>query len=172
MNEYPLNDPQLQSLEARLAASAPAIPAAERQQLLYQCAFAAGQRASRRCLRAWQAAAAALGVLVALLSVPFSGDVPRPEDPDHAAGREPSPAAAGDLAHGPRMPRDPRPDTGAELVVARSQRPQPPQVELDAWQVRSSDQAALTEQLAQFSQLDPGLRSLAVGRLTRSLTQP
>ena len=47
MNEPSLNDPHLQSLEARLAAMPPQESAARQQELLYRCAFAAGQSSAR-----------------------------------------------------------------------------------------------------------------------------
>src|SRR3954468_21330221 len=72
MNDNPLNDPLLQSLEARLAGIPPRLPAAEHQQLLYQCAFAAGkavgQRASSRVIQSWAAAASILALLCAGLA--------------------------------------------------------------------------------------------------------
>lgn len=70
MNEDALNDPVLQSLEARLAASVPQLSGAEQQELFYACAFAAGQRTAVRSTRRWQAVTAALGLAVIGLVVP------------------------------------------------------------------------------------------------------
>src|SRR5688572_8156186 len=74
MNDHTLSDPQLQSFEARLAAATPQSSPVEQQQLLYQCAFAAGQRAGRKSLRRWRVASAALVVLLFVLSVPVAHD--------------------------------------------------------------------------------------------------
>jgi hypothetical protein len=67
MNDNPLSDPGLQSLEARLASMPPRLAAGEQQQLLYQCAFVAGkavgQEASRRVIQAWTAVASILALL-------------------------------------------------------------------------------------------------------------
>ena len=57
----------LQSLEARLASLPPRLPAGDAQQLLYQCAFAAGQaagqRANSRAVQRWMIAASLLVLL-------------------------------------------------------------------------------------------------------------
>jgi hypothetical protein len=74
MNDHSLNDPQLQSLEVRVAAAAPQFSPIEQQQLLYQCAFAAGQLAGRKSLRRWRVASAALVVLLLGLGVPVAHD--------------------------------------------------------------------------------------------------
>src|SRR5438045_7376781 len=67
MTDNPLRNPELQSLEARLASMPPRLGAGEQQQLLYQCAFAAGkaagQRASGRVIRGWTAVTSILALL-------------------------------------------------------------------------------------------------------------
>ncbi|MBW8883649.1 MAG: hypothetical protein JF612_02495 [Planctomycetia bacterium] len=72
MNDNPLNDPLLQSLEARLAGIPPRLPAGQQQQLLYECAFAAGKaagrRASSRVIQSWAVAASILALLCAGLA--------------------------------------------------------------------------------------------------------
>jgi hypothetical protein len=67
MNDNFLNDPVLQSLEARLAALPPRLSTPEREQLLYHAAFAAGQTAATRTTahnaRPWIGATAVLALL-------------------------------------------------------------------------------------------------------------
>jgi hypothetical protein len=71
MLDNPLNDPTLQSLEARLAAIPLRLPTNERQQLLYQCAFAAGQSAGQRTAtniaRRWMAVTTVMALLTLTL---------------------------------------------------------------------------------------------------------
>jgi hypothetical protein len=66
MNDVPNDNPHLRLLEARLAATALQLPQEEQRQLLYQCAFTAGQvtarRASARSLYAWIGATTLLAV--------------------------------------------------------------------------------------------------------------
>jgi hypothetical protein len=70
VTEDSLNDPVLQALEAQLAARVPSVSAAEQQEMLYQCAYAAGQQVGVRTLRRWQATAGALAALVLAVSLP------------------------------------------------------------------------------------------------------
>jgi hypothetical protein len=156
MNEYPLNDPELQSFEARLAARVPRVSPVEQQRLLYECAFAAGQRTAGRSVRRWQSAAAVLGLLLLSVAVPFARNqlliAKHPSEPISPAEMAP-----------PRL----SPDSQPPAVV----RP-PVTVELDAWQIPASAEGALTEQLAQLKQTDPHMRSLAVGVFARAVMQP
>ena len=67
MNDHLLNDPLLNSLEARQAASVPQLSMVEQHRLLYECAFAAGLRSSVKMVRYWQIASAALVLMVVSL---------------------------------------------------------------------------------------------------------
>ena len=158
MNDHSFNDPQLQSLEARLAAAAPQSSPVEQQQLLYQCAFAAGQLAGRKSLRRWRVASAALVVLLLGLSVPVAHNhwkpflVEQKRDPSTPTEVKPQPMLA-------------------QSEISFSAR-QSAAVDLDAWQVPHSDRGSLSDELAQFRNTDPHLRSLAVRTFTRAMLQP
>lgn len=156
MNDYPLDDPRLRSLEAQLAQMAPQASPAEQQQLLYHCAFAAGRQAAGKTIRRWQAAAAALAVLLCL-SVPLARE--------HAtlarrSAEPPAPAAI--------TPRQVPADRETWPIVER----QPAAVALDAWQTRPSIDASFASELAQFERSDLQLRSLSLGTLTREILKP
>jgi hypothetical protein len=66
-HDLPL-DPHLRSLEARLSAQTPSLSADRQQDLLYQCAYAAGQKAARAKLRRWRAGAIACAALLAVMA--------------------------------------------------------------------------------------------------------
>jgi len=72
MNDHPLSDPALQSLEARLASLPPRLAAGERQELLYRCAFAAGEsagrRASSRAILGWMVTTSILALVCLALT--------------------------------------------------------------------------------------------------------
>jgi hypothetical protein len=157
MNEPSLNDPQLLSLEARLAAMAPQESPARQQELLYRCAFAAGQSSARTAVRRWQAAAVALAVLLIGASIPLANHQLA------VAKRDPKPAP-------PQRVAPPQPPMLAQQEIPPTVR-EPVHLELDAWQVASSPSTSLAIDLAQFQQVDPELRSLAAGALARSVLQ-
>jgi hypothetical protein len=69
-----IDDPALQAIENQLAGLAPQISSAQQQDLLYQCAFAAGKQTMTRSLRRWQGAVAALAVLLISVSVPLANN--------------------------------------------------------------------------------------------------
>jgi hypothetical protein len=156
MNEHTLHDPQLQSLEARLAAMPLPVSAGEQQRLLYQCAFAAGKGVSTRSLRRWQAAAAVLVILTLGMSVPLARDewllathrakppVPAQESP---APKESTPSAA----------------------LAKDDVPPSKTLELDAWQLPAVKEQSYAEEMARLEKSEPHLRSLTVGTLTRTV---
>jgi hypothetical protein len=156
MNEHSLNDPQLQSFEARLAGAVPQRSLTEQQHLLYQCAFAAGQTAVGRSLRRWKAVAVALVALLLGVSVPLGHDRLLIAN----RNRKPIGAAEG-------SPRDKA--TPLEIAVVGQE---PATVELDAWQSQPSPSASLAAELARFERTDPHLRSLAVGTLNRAVAKP
>jgi hypothetical protein len=69
MSDHPWIDPELQSLEARLTSLPPRLPADEQKQLLYECAFAAGKRAGQRASRRMIRASTAVSFVLTLLCV-------------------------------------------------------------------------------------------------------
>ena len=165
MNEHTLHDPQLQSLEARLAATNLQISAGEQQQLLYRCAFAAGKSASIRSVRRWQAAAAALVLLALGMSVPLARDewllASQRAQPSIPTEHAPAPV---DTAPSPTRTfvQDSVPHRTPKLTT----------VELDAWQLPPPDANSFAEEIARLEKSDPHIRSLTVGTLTRAVLNP
>ena len=163
MNEHTLHDPQLQSLEARLAATNLQLSAGDQQQLLYQCAFAAGKGVFTRSLRRWQFAAGVLVVLSLGISVPLARDewllatqrakVPVP------AQQSPAPA---EVVPPAMLVQD----------VIPHRTPQVAAVELDAWQLPAPVANSYAEEIARLENSDLHLRSLTVGTLTRAVLNP
>jgi hypothetical protein len=155
MDHYSLDDIQLQTLATRLGDIVPKVSAAEQQQLLYECAFAAGQRAAKRVVRRWQGAAAVLTVLLMGASIPLARERSAPEQAiavQPAQNRGLERTAADD-----EIP--PIPVRGANAIL------------LDAWQTKPSTVASFDSELAQFARMDPHLRSLAVGALTHQILE-
>lgn len=157
---YSLNDPRLQALEARLAAMPPQLSTVQQQQLLYECAFAAGRQSARHTVRRWQASFAGMMVLLVGLSLPLIrkdllvDNEPRAADP-----------AAADLA---RVEIAAQPAASTLEFSPLGHWPSS-EVSLDAWQVQTQASASFDRELAQFAKSDPQLRSLAVGALTRRI---
>ncbi len=151
MNDYPLDDPRLRSLEAQLAQMSPQASPAEQQQLLYQCAFATGRQAARKTTRCWQAASAVLALSLAV-SLPFARESP-------LLAKRPAPPPATE-----RTP--PRPML-EELEFSPLARRPMAGVALDAWQARTSNPDSLARDLAQFEQADAREQALALGVMTR-----
>ena len=153
MNDGSLSDPLLQALAARLAAAAPMASAAEQQQLLYRCAFAAGRRATRRKLRRWQATAAALAIVVAGLGLPLVRVYPLLVQ------------RAAVLSSPPVAKVAPRPPDDTPILR------HPAGVAQDAWRIPRSDDDSFAAALAQFQQTEPRLRAFALGALDRELLE-
>ena len=164
MNEPTRHDPELQSFEARLGAAPLRLPVAEQQQLLYQCAFAAGKKSSIRTLRCWQGAA--VGMLILLGAI----NVPPPRGQGVAATQHVQPAIP------TRQDPAPRVKATSTLVMKDTllghQTPTPPAVDLDAWQLPHPNSDSLTEELAQLEKSDPRLRFMTVGVMTSALLNP
>ena len=155
MNHDPLDDPQLQALEARLSTMAPSTPAARQRQLLYECAHAAGRNAAAKSLRRWQTATAAFALLAIGLSVPLA------RDGALLAERQPVPRAP--IEQPPKFVPE---ELQFPLFVQR----ETATIELDAWQSPPST-AAFDEELARLKRTDAHTRSLALGALTRTLLE-
>jgi hypothetical protein len=164
MNEYPSDqhrsdDVHLQALEARLASMVPRLESIEQQQLLYRCAFAAGQRAARGHVRRWQTAAIAMAsVLGLVLILPFARNA------GGAAGiadRDPAPPPR-EFASPERDATNESPREAWSTAV----------LELDAWQVERSEEASLAEELDRFREDDPDLQASSVAHLMRAFGQP
>lgn len=148
-DEKPLA-PQLQALEARLAALPPKIESSEKEEILYACAFAAGKKAAVPSLRLWQTSTAVLSVcfIGAMIAIGIAQS-PNAERVARTIA-EPQPVT-------PRLPPadDPPP------VVPSTTIPK-----LDAWQVPVSEVDLLKRQLAQ---LDLASRSQTVSALAHSV---
>jgi hypothetical protein len=157
MNDESLHDPQLKSFEARLASRPPQVSLAQRDQLLYACAFAAGRDTAGRSLRRWRTAAAALSVVVAGATMALVRD-------SSPSARVPIERATASERSAHQRPVEAVPDPPAKNAAA---------ADLDAWQVPDTLVGQrLSEQLALWEHSDPHVRSLAVGALTRALSKP
>ena len=156
MNDPSISDPQLQHMEARLAAATPHLSNLEQQQLLYQCAFAAGRQACARKLRRWQTITAALLVFSVGMSVPMVRGrwMPVAQNAESTMPNSTMPRQA------PGQPEIPFP----ELQLAK--------VELDAWQLTSPVSGRIEGQRIPAELIDPHIRSLTLGSLTRRLLEP
>lgn len=153
VNDHSLNDPKLQTFEARLSAMSPQISAKEQQHLLYQCAFAVGRRAGRRSLRRWQASTVALVLLSLGTAVPFIQNRWTPTR---------------QLAES-NAPTEVRPQL--KLIRQRAAAPrQTSAIALDAWQMPHSAQSAFDSTHA--AHIDPSVRSLTVTGLIRAMQTP
>lgn len=159
MNEDALNDPTLQSLEARLAASAPQLSTDEQHQLLYACAFAAGQRSAVRSTRQWQAITLTLGLIVVGLTY---SQIPGPAQVARAVPiQNESPQVGmrtGDAVDHPK-------DSISESYEALSSVKRSPNVRLDAWQRAPSTTRSDSTKLAQQSSFVTAGDGLTVGGL-------
>lgn len=163
MNEHTIHDPQLQSLEARLAAMPLQLPTGEQQQLLYRCAWEAGKKTAGRSLRRWQAATAALVVLLVGMSIPLARN-----EWLLAAQRAPLPVPV-------EQPR-PSVDTTPPAAMAQDMNPFRTHhfkvLELDAWQLPAPEKHSFAGEMAQLANSDPHLRSLTMGTLSREILNP
>ena len=151
MTPHDLPDPLSTPFEAQLAALAPRLSTAEQQRMLYECAFAAGQRQTRSAVLKWQVATTVLGLaLVGMLTLrPHQGWAARPTTTNvNTIVEQAKPA--------PRLPEEP-------LLAARPRLT----VNLDAWQIPESADRRPDHQMA--SRLEPTGDVLTVGHLHRGL---
>ncbi len=155
MNDRHVADVQLQAFEARLATLAPQLPLAEQQQLLYRCAFSAGRMTVGSTLRRWQGATVAAIVVALGLSIPVARQYGG-RAKQNLVIAQPRDVIPGPMRAQPEFPN-----------IARQSKA----VALGAWQVRSSTDASIANDLARFEQTDPHIRSLAVGVLTRAMLE-
>lgn len=138
MNSFEFTDPQLQSLEAQLAASVPQLASDDHQRMLYTCAFAAGAQSARSSARRWQAVTGLLSVLLLGFAVPVVNE-------QIIARREsPNPPAV-ELSGAPQVIH-PLPPLEPELAI--SMRPKA-MLKLDAWQVPDPPREYPRQRLAQ-----------------------
>jgi hypothetical protein len=155
MNPDSLSDPQLQELEGRLVALDLQPSPAQRQQLLYRCAFVAGQKAAKRTLRRWQAAVAALGALLAGMTLSLARGEPQ------LAKRDTTPSTRANASE--RIPAEVEiPSIALRGAISTS---------FDAWQSNHSAAASFDEDLARFTRSDPRLRSFSAGASTREFLE-
>jgi hypothetical protein len=152
------DDPGLQALEARLAGLTPQLSAQERNDLLYQCAFTAGQRSTRGTLRRWQAAAALLVAVSLGLTIPLASNSPLGHH--NQAKTEPEPP--------PSKPVEIVTNTPSELIPLQ----RPIEIAADAWQLDQRSSDPLAESLAEFERTSPEMRSFAVAAMTRVAMNP
>jgi hypothetical protein len=138
MNSPEFSDPQLQSLEAQLAAAVPQLDENEQQRMLYACAYAAGAQLAHRSVKRWQAASGLLSVLLLGVIVPVVNDqlIARRESPNPPA------------AELPVVPQVVHPLPLPEPELAISMRPKST-LKLDAWQVPDPPREYLPHRLTQ-----------------------
>ena len=148
-DEFPI-DPALQSLEVRVSALRPKLPGREVDDLLYHCAFAAGQKVAAGRTRRWQIASAAMAALFIAVSIAVVSERGR------VARRELATRDTVSTGQLQTSDRDPRP-------VPRVVR-----VPLDAWQVHADTTATFETALTRFNRIDRDARSLAVGTMMRA----
>lgn len=163
MNDHQLNDPRLESLEAYLSSLSPRLASDEQRELLYQCAFAAGEQAAKQHVRRWRTATLALSLLTCglLFSIPSRVDLPL----------EPGqPAGSGLTAHAKT--------TVNEVIATQTRNDSPPattplhepaRVQLDAWERRPDQIAEFSDALLRFQQLEPAARANTMIAIERSL---
>jgi hypothetical protein len=160
MNDNPIQDPQRQSFEARLAAFIPRVSPQRKDELLYACAYAAGANAALPSLRRWKRATAVLcGLLCAVSlshSLRLSTNTPTPiaiqtSDPPASPERQQV-----------QTPMPPEFDDAHDPFAAK----------LDAWQLPVSSSESLSSQLAQLQHADPDHRLLTVSRLDLDALNP
>lgn len=156
MNDDSVSDPQLRSIEEQLAGHVPHVSAREKNQILYACAYEAGKNSASKSLGYWKSAVAGLSALLMVAVIPQLSVVP---GIGHQAVKDARPA---ELIPPPQSSPTMSVAPVRKLLVAN----------LDAWQARDSGDDSLSEQLAEFSQFDPHLRSLTVHSLTRNLPNP
>ncbi len=156
MNSSDFSDPQLQSLEAQLAAAVPQLDADDHQRMLYACAFGAGAQSARRTVRRWQTATGLLGVMLLGFAVPVVNDrlIARRESPTRQA------------AELPVVPQVVHPDPVLEPEFAISMRPNA-SLKLDAWQVPDPPREFPPQRLAQ-SPSDSQSNTWTAGQLWRA----
>jgi hypothetical protein len=113
MPDESLNDgltPAERELEAALGALRPAAPALDRDRLIFAAGRAVGRTESRRPLRCWQAAAAALALAAGLSLLVRTGPGTRPDAPQVPLVIRQSPT--------PLAPPQPAPLTAPTVVSA------------------------------------------------------
>ena len=151
MNDDFQIDHALQSLEAQLMAHRPMLPDREVRDLLYGCAFAAGQKSAIRGTRRWQVASASMAVLLLGMSIPLAHERLLVARPGPATNRPVTPA---------QVPTPRNASTSWSHVAA---------VPLDAWQVQENTDTKFDTELAKFQRMNADASSLAVGTWRRAM---
>jgi hypothetical protein len=163
IEQFP-NDPQLEALAARLSSLAPKLADDEQRELLYQCAFAAGETfAGRRAVR-WRNISSVLAVLLCGFFVSALGRGIWQVGP--AQMEHDSPVTQSSVPVTPSAVETPpiaTADVSLELVQQRDS------IQLDAWANHDDPVEAFSAALARFQQLDPAARSRSVTEIQRSL---
>jgi hypothetical protein len=151
MNDDSSNDLAIQAFEAQLMAHRPKLADREVRDLLYGCAFAAGQKSAIRETRRWQLASASMAVLLLGMSIPLAHVhlvVARPEP----ATNRPATTA--------QVPTPGKAATSWSPIAA---------VPLDAWQVQENTETKFDSELAKFQRMNADASSLAVGTWRRAM---
>lgn len=150
MNEQFLPDPELQAFESRLAALSPKASDTACRDLLYQCAFAVGQRSAHRRTRTWQGTTVVLVLLLMGTNLPLAnqrlaenGEIPAPSVPVDATDQAGS-AARPELVLTPHRMRE---------------------IPLDAWQPSTAASDQLATEFVNLQAHDSSLQAFTMGAL-------
>ena len=164
MSDHSINDPNLQDLESRLANMILRVSPRDAQNLLYQCAFEAGQKKTGKAIRRWQAAVATLFVVSMGLSVALVNQKVTRTDmvqsPPTIGSQSTSTVASSNGAK-PAAAQDIPQISRKEISV-----------DLDAWQLRSTNGETTASDMALVVHSDPTLQPYTVGALTRTVFVP
>jgi hypothetical protein len=160
MNNQSPNDPQLESLAARLSSLAPKLSDDERRELLYACAFAAGAESSKRTVLRWRMVSTVLAV--SLCGVLFS-TVRRVAWSENPATNQNPIAQSSTSSVVADAPPAATTDAPPEFVRKRDN------ISLDAWANRSDPIERFSAALARFQDLDVSAQSQSVQEIRRSL---
>jgi hypothetical protein len=157
VNDNDISGPPWQSFEKELAVHVPQISVQERDQILYACAFAAGQMKRSQSIRFWKMMVTTLSLLLAVSLIPH---LHSPSDISYETQSVPgSPEGTSSQA----MKAEEASESESEILLM---------VNLDAWRVPSSKNRLLSSQLTEFGQLDPYQRSLTVSSMNRVVFNP
>ena len=155
MNDDFIDNRELQSFEAELAAVRPQISQQEKDRILFASAFAAGQSQSFRSLLPWKLFS---GVLSALLITSSTLLITSHLQMAELIANRITPASNG-LPHESPKPAQTEPIvTSPHRIIAK----------LDSWQLPSSSGESLGRQIEQFQKLEPRIQSVSVSAMTRN----
>jgi hypothetical protein len=166
MNEHPGADRQLELLAARLSSLAPKLTGDEQRELLYRCAFGAGEKSARRRAAFWRNMCAGLAVLFCGTMAFTVGravqQVASSEPPREITIRDASSQATDARTVVPSPVRAPV-DEPPGIIGGRMS------LKLEGWTARPDRSAAFDEAFDRFQKLDPAVRAQSVSAMRNTL---